>query len=291
MVTGGVNVDLMCRGCGYNLRSLLHSASCPECGVPVASSIRDDQLINANPTWLGRLRTGVGLLILAISLWVLLHLLTKYASLIGLFQSLSLSAMDRLGMVIFLLDFLVVLLPIACLILTTEEPGAAPLARDNLLRKRLRIVAVAYIVFRLSGHIIWSLIVPQFGILSAMKTSVDAIILVAGAYCLFTYLATLVERTPARNGAGSLKLLRYIYLPIMAIDYVVMLVNTWAWCMAPPPSGRMLPMLSFSTSVFMLAGAAGLIATIVLVVFLVRFFFYLDRTWKLADNDWSDREA
>jgi len=50
--------DLMCVGCGYNLRSQRMGGHCPECGRPVVRSAMGNELKYANPGWLYTLRVG-----------------------------------------------------------------------------------------------------------------------------------------------------------------------------------------------------------------------------------------
>jgi hypothetical protein len=78
--------DLPCRKCSYNLRTLPTTGVCPECGTPVAESIRSDRLADADPHWLRTIRLGVSFLwitwllyVLWIALGVLLRLPTLEA--------------------------------------------------------------------------------------------------------------------------------------------------------------------------------------------------------------------
>ena len=52
---GEVSIDLPCFHCHYNLRTQTTEARCPECGQPVADSLRGDYLWLADPRWLQRL--------------------------------------------------------------------------------------------------------------------------------------------------------------------------------------------------------------------------------------------
>ena len=50
--------DPLCVHCGYNLRGLSTDRKCPECGTPIAKSLRGDLLSSADPDWLRRLHRG-----------------------------------------------------------------------------------------------------------------------------------------------------------------------------------------------------------------------------------------
>lgn len=54
--------DVGCVFCGHNLRGLPPAGRCGECGQLVDISLSGSQLIGADPRWLQRLTTGVGLL-------------------------------------------------------------------------------------------------------------------------------------------------------------------------------------------------------------------------------------
>ncbi|MEO0474567.1 MAG: hypothetical protein AAF085_01170 [Planctomycetota bacterium] len=61
-----IDFDLHCVRCDYNLRGTLGSGRCPECGEPVASTLRPDLLHMSRPDWLDRLRKGMNWLVTAI---------------------------------------------------------------------------------------------------------------------------------------------------------------------------------------------------------------------------------
>ncbi len=50
--------DIPCISCGYNLRGLYPDGRCPECGIPIERSMREDLLKLCDPTWVDRLRSG-----------------------------------------------------------------------------------------------------------------------------------------------------------------------------------------------------------------------------------------
>lgn len=61
---GRLDTDLTCIQCEYNLRGQLPEGTCPECGAPVAESMRSDRLSQANPHWLRKLRRSTTWLML-----------------------------------------------------------------------------------------------------------------------------------------------------------------------------------------------------------------------------------
>jgi hypothetical protein len=64
--TGMVILPRRCISCSYNLMGLHAQGPCPECGTPIALSLRDNLLINSAPEYLKRIHKGVFLILTAI---------------------------------------------------------------------------------------------------------------------------------------------------------------------------------------------------------------------------------
>lgn len=72
MIARRLTGDLLCVGCGYNLRGLSIRELCPECGVPVRATILavvDPKAHELTPLRRPRL-VGVGLIVWAVGIWV-----------------------------------------------------------------------------------------------------------------------------------------------------------------------------------------------------------------------------
>jgi hypothetical protein len=60
---GRVSRRLLCRQCAYDLRGVMATGVCPECGYPASQSLRGDVLEAATPEYLAKLRSGILLIV------------------------------------------------------------------------------------------------------------------------------------------------------------------------------------------------------------------------------------
>lgn len=65
---GVVTTTARCVSCSYELRGLPVDGRCPECGTPVADSLRPNLLVNSAPEYVGEIHKGVFLIELAIGI-------------------------------------------------------------------------------------------------------------------------------------------------------------------------------------------------------------------------------
>jgi len=66
--SSAIDSDLPCRECGYNLRGLMGSGACPECGHAVAESARCNLLRDSDPTYASNLRAAAMVMIVGLGL-------------------------------------------------------------------------------------------------------------------------------------------------------------------------------------------------------------------------------
>lgn len=123
--------DTPCRRCGYNLRGLLPTGLCPECGTAIAHSIIGNLLKQADADWLERLRFGTSL-----KLWnILLSILVGVAAAAILAAGLPPPLITIIGIAGGALGLC------ATILITSQEPRIALQEDPVTLRKALRTCA------------------------------------------------------------------------------------------------------------------------------------------------------
>lgn len=141
----GVAPDILCRACGYELKGIAMSAACPECGAPVATSLRGDILEAASPEYVRTLWRGVLLAelvvpLLVLSWTVLIPLAIYLAERAKEAGSVSgVSVQRNIDVLQGVLSFVVSVVSLAgWWMLTRPDPGYAPGAKDLRGRRLLR---------------------------------------------------------------------------------------------------------------------------------------------------------
>ena len=102
---GCIAEDVLCRGCGYNLRRLSPDQACPECGKAIATSVLRRHLRFADARWLTGLSHGMALIALHILGWLTLALALTFGPREGLSGAagmvLSISLLGAAGLWLF----------------------------------------------------------------------------------------------------------------------------------------------------------------------------------------------
>src|SRR5450755_628139 len=78
-----IDRDLLCRGCGYNLRGLLPTGSCPECATEIAVSLIPSSLSQSKASDF-RLTDAGALMILIVCCW---EIISKVGWILKLFHA------------------------------------------------------------------------------------------------------------------------------------------------------------------------------------------------------------
>lgn len=217
-----------CNACGYDLHGLPLDGACPECGRPVAESLRGDSLRFASPHYLATLRKGIDLyLAMALAEIVLAFASVPVVSMLAKGQGVAQveNLLLIVGVVLSLagsVGFVQFTAPDPGLIATEQPRNARRLARMGM------IMLIAAGVGRFVNHMLFggatmTGLFPGFG-LQVAKPSIfsmaESLVTAAGFLLFFfgglRYAAWLFRRVPDLRSARTCTLYMWL-LPLIAI--------------------------------------------------------------------------
>jgi len=188
---GRIAEDIHCRACGYNLRSLDPNGICPECGTAVGRSVHGDLLRFCDPTWVGRLASGMNWIVAGIVCHVLTAVLA--ASVAGFIAATTGSMPEpQSGWVAFLYMPAALVNLIGCWRVTTPEPRRLEQESTLSARRLVRFTFVATFVLEPIANLLDQSGAP---ISEAIGLLVGTLGLV-GLLAVFVYARQLALRIP-----------------------------------------------------------------------------------------------
>lgn len=205
--TKTVCVDLDCRRCGYNLRTLAESGRCPECGSPVGLSTRGNFLQFANPEWAGKVAKGLQIIFAMIIVTILVQLGAGCAGA----QTYILPIMLAAG--IAAADFYGVWL------LTEPDPSGIGEEKNIPARKVLRVAALIALI---GTAIETGITLFSGGVDSVVETVLTVLMTIAALgglvawYVKYEYFAIIARRIPDDElAARSLTIRKWIIIGVL----------------------------------------------------------------------------
>jgi hypothetical protein len=132
--SGVVTQGVPCLECGYILRGMNVSQACPECGTPIARSLRSLLLRFGDTTWLELIRTGMVL----ITVFIVLNALIPLDMVERAFQDDPLAAPALWIMMMFVTGTFV----LGQWMLTVAEPTGMLSHREDRLRTAIRVLTI-----------------------------------------------------------------------------------------------------------------------------------------------------
>lgn len=187
--------DLTCIACNYNLRGMLDSGTCPECGAPVRQSIRTNHLAQASGPWLETIKRGL--------IWMIIGNVGGFvlAMLVGvIFAALYMSSLTtgNVPVPMAIATILVTLLASGVLLysftlLCTPEPGENTPPPHRLY---MRIGLYGSLVVSLLSSFALLLPASSNAAIITLLDSLSMLMYSVGLVALLLYLKTLAERIP-----------------------------------------------------------------------------------------------
>ncbi len=207
-----ISENLLCIGCGYNLRGLNEAMNCPECGKPVSQSPQSNLLHYCDPGWLEKIRLGV-----SVKLWSFLIFFVQSLVLGSLIPVFSLpSSIGR----VFSIAFGAINLWSTFLI-TTQEPSISLGETSVTLRKTVRICAIIGFFGAYVGSGVQGGVFSSISYLIAGATGLAEIAAACGELIYFRRFAT---RIPDEKLAKSTKYLLWTATICVACSSVIGMV-------------------------------------------------------------------
>lgn len=200
-----VGADRACIRCSYNLRGLPTDGRCPECGTPVADSLRGDYLAFAAPEHLASIRAGLGLVLVGVPV----YFVALVGGVLGAFVAQGILSPGEIGV----LRHAAMLAPSALLLagywrLTRPEPGHDRFGVPTWARRIIR-VAAALQAAASGADVLASPFVPGGpasatlrGVIVGLADAVDvaaALAWVAQFFAVMIYVGWLGRRVPDRK--------------------------------------------------------------------------------------------
>ena len=230
---GRIDADALCSVCGYNLRSLSPQAACSECGTAVADSLRVQWLSQAPRAWLRRVRWGVVMSIVSLTVWL--------TGSVVFWIWIGFQARWNTTPRLLLISGLSLVELIGAWWTTTPEHARPASTRSERLRRTVRAVVVASFAletgmrgwFHLLGW--WSIDLKDWVTLAVLNAA-SGLLGGLAAVTMWLYLAQLAQRAPNRRlggaartygwCAGALCLLSALLAPLLVMGlYYSMVVH------------------------------------------------------------------
>lgn len=208
-----IESDLPCRQCGYNLRGLMSSGACPECGHAVAESARANLLKDSDPSYAWALAVGAVLMILGLGLSSFSSALIPPTMMID-----YLDVQSWTGLAVFLIVVAIFVMSVGLWKVTTIDPAVFEDRRHERLRWLVRVTVVIGALTQLFGIAILSslgdqtTLPPLAGlVLLWLLILANAIALITNVFATLGYLRMLSCRIPDQVLARRFGILRWVF--------------------------------------------------------------------------------
>ena len=257
---GNVVIDLPCRKCAYNLRTLSINGRCPECGTAVGFSAQGDLLRFSDPGWVMTLHRGVVLILAGIAVMILGGILAAVVGAMSAGLGQVLSAVVQLGSA--------VLMVVGSWWLTEPDPSGLGEDRYGTSRQVIRmtlLIGVASQVLTLLATVVPLPSSVAIGLL--IFAGLAGIASVVGYFAQLQYVGKLAQRIPDQQIVDRANFLKWALAGTYGFMILLGVIAALVARFSGPGAGG---------GVIGLACVAGLVM-IALLVFAIMYLLMLDR--------------
>jgi hypothetical protein len=203
-----IAADMSCTICGYNLRGLVPSKVCPECGTPIGRSVHGNLLRFAEPEWLTKLHLGVRLMLWGILISILVGAISLVPGVPAIYAGLA-------GLIAGGLNLC------ATFLLTTQEPRIAQAEDALTLRRVVRLCALSGYLGESTLNLQTSASMP---LVMSVVGAIFALVGLVAWFGTFVYLRRFAARIPNSKLARSTTIVMWGFVTTAAVCAVAGLV-------------------------------------------------------------------
>lgn len=219
-----IHNDLPCYTCGYNLRGMATDVNCPECGLPIARTLRSG-LRYADAAWLNRQAAAIPFFV-ALSVVSLLEGFSYFAESIPRY----LGSVAHIAAAVFVL--------VGCFRLSAPEPDPVTGDVDTPLRRGLLVAGILFVLLNVATLDVFMVMKPsRFYPSVAWLLGAQRIALAVTELVALMLLGHLARRSESPSLRAQSRLMLYA-VPLVTVAPLVtqLLVNDdragAAWAMA-----------------------------------------------------------
>jgi hypothetical protein len=203
VVAPEIHTDLPCYVCGYNLKGMGTDVNCPECGVPIARTLRSG-LQHADPVWLGRQAAAIPFLS-ALSVVGLLEVFSFFSEPIPRY----IGSLAHIAAAVFVL--------VGCFRLSAPEPDPVTGDVENPIRRGLIVAAILFVILKVAAlDIFFEMRLSRFYPTAAWMIGAQRVALAVAELLALMLLSHLARRSDSPSLRAQSRFMQYA-VPLVTV--------------------------------------------------------------------------